>query len=159
MIDAYAKEQRQDNARDLYRHVSAVLDLPIVPVDVIDGKVVPLVSGRPAPSTLDRWFGRGGEYRQHRAALIVRDTDPVYIVRGSTLRGGAPCFRDQIVGESLVSFFRQSARPLPLTTDVVRLVGYVVLPDSAQAWLSRPIPESFAALRDPEVLASQTVTE
>jgi hypothetical protein len=158
MIEAYAREQRQDDARELYRHVSAVLDLPVVPVDVIDGKVVPLVNGRPAPSTLDRWFGRGGEYRQHRAALIVRDTDPVYIVRGSNLRGGAPSFRDQVAGDGIVSFFRQSARPLPLTTDVVRLVGYVVLPDSTESWLGR-LPESFVALRDPEVLASQTVTE
>lgn len=104
----------------------------------------------------ERWFGRSGQYREQRAAVIVKDTDAVYVVRGSTARNGAPSFRDQVTGDGYASFYRQSRRALPLTNDVVRLVGYIVLPDSTEAWSGR-LNESFTFLKDHEVLASQTV--
>jgi hypothetical protein len=149
MTDLYEREDAQDARRELYRTITAILDLPVVPVRIEDGKVLPVVAGRPSPSTIDRFFGRGGAFRDHAAAFILRETDPIVALRGPVLGDDAPTFRDPITGET-VAIYRRSARPLNISTEHVALAGYVPVPGNPSEWIRR-LPETFVALPDAPV--------
>jgi hypothetical protein len=157
MTDLYERESAQDARRELYRTVTAILDLPIVPVRIEDGKVIPAVAGRPSPSTIDRFFGRGRAFRDHDAAFILRETDPIIALRGLALRDDAPAFRDPLTGET-VAIYRRSARPLNVSTEHVALTGYVLVPGNPAVWIRR-LPETFVALPDAPIVSTNTETQ
>jgi hypothetical protein len=157
MTDLYEREARQDERRELYRSLVAILDLPVVPVRIEDGKVVPVVAGRPSPSTIDRFFGRGRAFRDSDAALVVRESDPIVVLRGPLLRDDAPAFRDPLTGER-ASIFRRSARPLPMSFEHVALTGYVLVSGNPSEWFCR-LPETFVALPDAPIVSTKMETQ
>jgi len=156
MTDLYEREDAQDSRRELYRTITAILDLPVVPVRIEDGKVVPAVAGRPSPSTIDRFFGRGRPFRDHSAAFILRETDPIVALRGQALDKSAPSFTDPLTGDT-VSLFARSARPLTVSPDHVAVVGYIVIPDTS-AWTHR-LPIRFAALPTQPIVPYNTESQ
>jgi len=156
MTDLYEREDAQDARRELYRTVTAILDLPVVPVRIEDGKVLPIVAGRQSPSTIDRFFGRGCAFRDHAAAFILRETDPIVALRGPVLRDDAPAFRDPLTGDT-VAIYRRSARPLNVSTEHVAVTGYVLVPGDPSEWIRR-LPETFVALPDAPIVSSTTET-
>lgn len=154
MTDLYEREAAQDARREVYRSLVAILGLPVVPVTVEGGKVIPAVAGRPSPSTIDTFFGRGREFRDYDAAFIVRETDPIVVLRGAALRDDAPAFRDPLTGDS-VAIYRRSTRPLPTSSDNTALVGYVVVPGDPSEWIRR-LPETFVAIPDAPIVSTNT---
>lgn len=150
MTHLFEREARQDERRELYRAAYKVLGLPMVPVRIIDGRVAPLMQGRPGPSIID-YFGRGRPFRDDLAAIIVRDNDPVVVLRGPAL-GNGPSFRDPVSGET-VTIYARSARPLNVSSDHVAVLGYVVVPDASE-W-TRPLPDRFEGLPFAPVIASR----
>jgi hypothetical protein len=152
-MNLYEREDAQDARRELYRTITAILDLPVIPVRIEDGKIVPAVAGRPSPSTIDRFFGRGRAFRDYDAAFILREKDPIVVLRGPVLRD-APAFHDPRTGET-VAIYRRSARPLNVSTEHVAVAGYVLVPGNPSEWIRR-LPETFVALPDAPVVSTNT---
>jgi hypothetical protein len=153
-MNLYEREAAQDERRELYRTVTAILGVPVVPIKIEDGAVVPAVAGRPSPSTIDRFFGRRRAFRDSDAAFILREKDQIVALRGPVLRDDAPAFRDPVSNE-IVSLFRRSARPLPMSPDHTALVGFVVVPGNPSEWIRR-LPETFVALPDAPIVPHTT---